>query len=120
MARGERSGDDLAALAGDDQGPVAALEAQVLDVGARDSEPVEREPGDRGVLGGRPEPGGDQERADLVAVQGGGVRLVVESWSANVRCGRVIEKFFLNGVPVEPSDGAQAPADRGAGPSAGF
>jgi hypothetical protein len=32
-ARGERDGDDLAALAGDDQGPVAALEAQVLDVG---------------------------------------------------------------------------------------
>jgi hypothetical protein len=48
---------------------VAALEAQVLDVGAgglRDSEPVECEQGDQGVLGGRAEPGGDQERADLV------------------------------------------------------
>jgi hypothetical protein len=33
-ARGERNGDDLAALAGDDQGPMAALEAQVLDIGA--------------------------------------------------------------------------------------
>ena len=33
-ARRERDGDDLAALAGDDQGAVAALEAQVLDVRA--------------------------------------------------------------------------------------
>ena len=31
-ARGERDGDDLAALAGDDQGPVPALEPEVLDV----------------------------------------------------------------------------------------
>jgi hypothetical protein len=31
-ARGERDGDDLAALAGDDEGPVTALQAQVLDV----------------------------------------------------------------------------------------
>ena len=33
-ARRQRDGDDLAALAGDRQGPVAALEVQVLDVGA--------------------------------------------------------------------------------------
>jgi hypothetical protein len=32
--RRQRDGDDLAALAGDDQRPVPALEAQVLDVGA--------------------------------------------------------------------------------------
>jgi hypothetical protein len=31
-ARGEGDGDDLAALAGDDQGPVPAFQAQVLDV----------------------------------------------------------------------------------------
>jgi hypothetical protein len=30
----QRDGDDLAALAGDRQGPVPALEAQVLDVSA--------------------------------------------------------------------------------------
>jgi hypothetical protein len=33
-ARRERDGDDLAALAGDDQGAVAAFQAQVLDVRA--------------------------------------------------------------------------------------
>jgi hypothetical protein len=45
-ARGERAGDDLAALAGDDQGSVAALQAQVLDVRAgrlRHAQPVEGE-----------------------------------------------------------------------------
>src|SRR6266702_5291142 len=33
-ARGERDGDNLAALARDDQGPVAALDTEGLDVGA--------------------------------------------------------------------------------------
>jgi len=80
-ARGERDRDDLAALAGDDQSAVAALEAQVLDVGAggfRHAQPIEGEQGEQRVLGGRAEAGGDQERAELVAVQGGGVRLVVQ------------------------------------------
>jgi hypothetical protein len=75
-ARRERNGDDLAALAGDHQGAVAAFQAQVLDAGAggfRDPQPVEGEQGDQRVLGGRAEPGGDQDGAELVAVQGGGV-----------------------------------------------
>jgi len=33
-ARRQRDGDDFAALAGDRQGPVASVQAQVLDVGA--------------------------------------------------------------------------------------
>jgi hypothetical protein len=33
VARGERDRDDLAALAGDDEGPVPAFQTQVLDVG---------------------------------------------------------------------------------------
>jgi hypothetical protein len=43
-ARCERDGDDLAALPGDDQGPVAALQAQVLDIGTggfRHSQPIQ-------------------------------------------------------------------------------
>jgi hypothetical protein len=43
------------------------------------------------MLGGRPEPGGDQEGAELVAVQGGGVRLVIQPGPPDMRCGRVIE-----------------------------
>ena len=45
-ARRQRDGDDLAALAGDGQGPVAALQAQVLDVrasGLGHAQPVQRE-----------------------------------------------------------------------------
>jgi hypothetical protein len=72
----ERDGDDLAALAGDHQRAVTALEAQVLDVGAGGflhAQPVKGEQGNQRVLGRRAEPGRDEQRADLVAVQGGGM-----------------------------------------------
>jgi hypothetical protein len=72
-ARGERDRNDFAAFAGDDQGPVPALEAQVLDVGAdrlRHPQSVEGEQGDERVLGCWPESGGDEQCAELVAVQG--------------------------------------------------
>jgi hypothetical protein len=47
---------------GDNQGPVTAFQSQLLDVRAGrlgDSQPVEREQRDEGVLGGRAESGGD-------------------------------------------------------------
>jgi hypothetical protein len=72
------------------------------------------------MLRGGAEPGGDQERADLVAVQGRGVRLAVHPGPADVRGGRVVQKLFLDGVSVEPGDGGQAAGDGGAGPPAGF
>jgi hypothetical protein len=56
---GERDGDDLPALAGDDQGPVTAFLAQVLDVragGLGHTEPVEGQQGDEGMLGRGPRP----------------------------------------------------------------
>ncbi len=88
-ARRQRNRDDLAALAGDDQGPVPAFQAQGLDIGAGglgDAEPVESKQGDQRVLAGRPEPGGDQQCAEFVAVQAGGVRLIVQpgrrTWAA--------------------------------------
>ena len=100
-ARGERDGDDLAALAGDDQGPVASFRPKLLDVragGLRYPQPVEREQGDQRVLAGRAEPCGDQERAELVAVQGGGVRLAIQPGTADVRGGRVLQELFFDGV----------------------
>jgi hypothetical protein len=72
--------------------------------------------GDQRVFGGRAEPGGDQKGAELVAVQGGGVRLVIQPGTAHVRGGRVVEELFLDGVPVEPGDGAQSPGHGCAGP----
>ena len=69
-ARHQRGGDDLAALTGDHQGPVPALDVQGPDVGADSfghAQPVEGQQRDERVLGGRPEPGSDQQRAELVA-----------------------------------------------------
>jgi hypothetical protein len=70
----QRDGDDLGALAGNDQSPVPALDAQALDVGAGgfgDPQPIEGQQRDQGMLGGHAEPGGNQQRAKLVAVQRG-------------------------------------------------
>ena len=67
----------------------------------------------------RPEPGGDQERAELVAVQAGGVGFVVQAGPSDMSGGRVIEEFFLDRVPVEPGDGGQPPGDGGPGAAAG-
>ena len=63
--------------------PVAAFQIEVLDVGAGglgDPQPVQREQGDQRMLRRRAEPGGDQERAELVAVQGSGMGLVIQPW----------------------------------------
>jgi len=70
--RRQRDGDHLAALAGDGQRPVPALQAQVLDIragGLRYPQPVQREQRDQRVLERRPEPGRHQKRAELIAVQ---------------------------------------------------
>jgi hypothetical protein len=56
-ARRQRDGNDLAALSGDRQRPVPALEAQVLDVGAGrlgDSQAVQRQQGNQRVVGTGP------------------------------------------------------------------
>jgi hypothetical protein len=121
--RSERDGDDPAALASDDRGPVAALEAQVLDVranGLEDPKAVEREQGDQRVLGRRPEPCSDQQGTDLVAVQSGSVRLVIKPRPADVRGGRVTGEFLFDGVLAVPGNGAQAAGDGRAGPPAGL
>jgi hypothetical protein len=88
--RRERDGDHLAALADDNQSPVPALDAQVLDVGVGgfgDPQPVECQQGDQCMLGGRPQPGGHQERTEFVTVQPSGVRLIIHPGTADVRGG---------------------------------
>jgi hypothetical protein len=122
-ARRERDGDHLAALAGDHQGAVPALDAQRLDVAAggfRHAQPIEGQQRDERMLGGRAEPGGDQERPELVAVQPGGVRLIVQPGTADMSGRGVIEQVFFDGVAVEPGDGAQPPGDGGPGAATGF
>jgi hypothetical protein len=64
-----------------------ALQAQLLDVsagGLRDPQPVQREQRDQRMLERRPEPGGHQQRSHLVAVQGGGVGLVIQAGPPDV------------------------------------
>ena len=68
-ARGD--GNDLAAFAGDNEGPVPALDAKGLDVragGLGDPQPVEGQQGDRRVLASQAESGCDKQ----VAVQPSG------------------------------------------------
>jgi hypothetical protein len=72
------------------------------------------------VLAGRAEACGDQDRAELIAVQGGGVRLIIQPGTADVRCGRVLQEFFFDRVFVEPGDRAQPPGDGGASAAACF
>jgi len=102
---------------------VPALDAQGPDVGADSfghAQPVEGQQRDERVLGGRPEPGSDQQRAELVAVQPGGVRVIVQARTADMSGWRVLEQVFLDGLPVEPGHGAQAAGDGGPGAAAGL
>jgi len=104
---------------------VAALQPWVLDVRAgRFGHPraVEREQRDERVLGGRAEPGGgraepggDRDRAEFVAVQRGGVRLVIQPGTADVRGRGVLEEFFFDG-DAGGQFGPLVAGDRGARP----
>ena len=69
--------------------------------------------------GGRPEPGGDQERAEPTAVQRGGMRLIIQPRAADMRGRGVLKEFFPDCVPAEPGDDAQPPGDGGTGTALG-
>jgi len=90
---------------------VAALEAQVLDVGAGgfgDPQPVQGEQRDQRIIAWRAEPGGDEQRAELIAIQRDGVRLVIDSGPSHVGGGRAVQEPFFDGVLVEPATGLMA------------
>jgi len=66
---------------------MTALGSHGLDVGSgglRDPQPVEGQQGDQGVIDGAAQPGGDQQRAELVTVQPGGMGLIVQPRAADV------------------------------------
>ena len=78
---------------------MAAFEAELFDVGADrfgDPQPVERQQAEQRMVTGAAEPGGDEHGADLVAVQAGRVRLVVEARSADVHRGRDRDQAFFS------------------------
>ncbi len=72
------------------------------------------------MLGRGAEPGGDQEGADFVAVQAGGVGLVVQPRTADMDGGGVLEQLLPDGVLVEPRDGAQPSSHGSPGPAGGL
>jgi hypothetical protein len=68
-------------------GSVAPFQAQVLDIGTgglRDPQPVQGKQRDQRMLGRRAEPGGDQQCPELIAVQGGGMRLIIHPRTADM------------------------------------
>jgi hypothetical protein len=54
------------------------------------------------VPGGRTEADGDQQRPDLVTVQRGGVRLIIQPGPADVRGGGMLQQVLPYGVSIEP------------------
>ena len=69
---------------------------------------------------GERQAGGDQDGAELVAVEVGDVGLVVDARPADVHRRGVLDDTFFFGVAVEPDDRAQPAGDRGAGLAAVF
>ena len=64
-----------------------ALHAEGLDVGGDglgDPQPVQRQKRDQRALRRGPEPGGDQQRPELVAVQADGAGFVVQVGAADI------------------------------------
>jgi len=116
--RGERDHHALAALAGNRQRPMAALGTEHLNVGSgglRDPQPVQRQQRDKRVFRRAAKPVGNEQRADLVAVQAGGVALAVQAGPSNVGGRGMVEQVLFHGVLVQPCDGGQPPGDRGSG-----
>ena len=62
----------------------------------------------------RREAGGDQDGAELVAVQVGDMGLVVDAGPTDVHRRGVLDHALFLGVTVEPDDRAQPASDRGA------
>ena len=93
---------------------VPPFEAERFDVGTErfgDSEAVDRQQADEGVLPRRGQPSSHEEGADLVAIQAGGMRLVVQSGPADMGRRRPLEQALLFGVAVETRDRAEATSD---------
>ena len=102
---------------------MAAFDAERFDVGAQSlghAQTVDGEQRHERVLPGRRQSGGDQERADLIAVKAGGVGLVVEARPAHVGRRGPFEQPLLLHVAVEAGHGAQATGDGRPRPSPGL
>ena len=89
-------------------------------VASGDPQPIEGQQCYERVRGRVPQAGGDQQRAELVAVQPDGMGLIVQARSADMRGRGMLEQVFLYRVLVEPGDGAQAVGNGGPGAATGL
>jgi hypothetical protein len=53
------------------------------------------------VLGGLAQARGDQQGTELVTVEPGGMRLIIQARAADMGGGGMVEQVFLDGVSVE-------------------
>jgi hypothetical protein len=89
----------FAALAIQGQGAMATFEAERLDVGTErfgDSQPVDSQQRDKRVLARRRQSRRDEQRTDVVAVQTGGVGLVVKARAPNMNRWRPVARRTPN------------------------
>src|SRR5208282_4456940 len=68
-----------------------------------------------GVLGRRPEPGGDQQRTNLVAVKADRMRLIVETRPADMDRRRGGHQPLLLGETIKAGNRAKPPSHGGPG-----
>jgi hypothetical protein len=97
---------------------VASFDGEVFDIGTEgfgDPQPGQCQQRDQGVVTAAGQPGGDQQGADLVAIQTNRPGLVVQLGTPHMRGWRHVDEAFLFGVPVEGHDRRQATRDGGAG-----
>jgi hypothetical protein len=100
---------------------MAPLETEGFDLGAErlgDAQAVDGEQRHQRMLTRGGEAGRDEERSDLVAIQPGRVRLVVQARAANMGRRGALEEPLMLDVSVEPGDRAQPPSDGGASAAA--
>lgn len=96
---------------------MSPLETEGIDVDTDclgQAQTVQRKQGDERMVARRRESGGDEDGAELGAVEVGNMGLVVDSWSTDMHGGRVLDDPFFLGVAVEADDGGQPASDRGA------
>ena len=72
------------------------------------------------MLERRPEPGGHQQGSQFVAVQSGGMRLIIQTGTPEAGGRGMVQELFFDCVLIEPGNGGQPTGDGGAGASSGF
>ena len=115
-ARGQGDRHYLASLSQHCQGPVATFEPERLDVSADgfgDSETVEGQERDEGVLRWCSQPGGDQESTHFVAVKPNSMGLVIKAGPAHMDCWRCRHEALFFGVAVKAGHCVQPAGDSG-------